>query len=147
MGLASKIIYKNFDFGFTMRASIGNYIYNAVAASNLDVGDKGIFNPLLYFQNKPVNSFDANFQGTSTLTFLSDYFVENASFLRCDNITLGYSFKNLFKEISSGRIYATVQNPFVITGYKGLDPEIYGGIDSSIYPRAMVTVVGLSLNF
>ncbi|MFT3753042.1 MAG: TonB-dependent receptor [Paludibacter sp.] len=147
MGLASKILYKNFDLGFTLRASIGNYIYNAVAASNLDVGEKGIYNPLLFFQNKPVGSLNANFQGTSTLTFLSDYFVENASFVRCDNITLGYSFKNLFKEISNGRIYATVQNPFVITGYKGLDPEIYGGIDSSIYPRAMVTVVGLSLNF
>jgi len=147
MGLASKILYKNFDLGFTLRASIGNYVYNAVAASNLNVGETGIWNSLLFFQNKPVNSFDANFQGTSTLTFLSDYFVQNASFVRCDNITMGYSFKNLFNAISSGRVYATVQNPFVITGYKGLDPEIYGGIDSSIYPRAMITVVGVSLNF
>ncbi len=147
MGLSSKIIYKNFDFGFTLRASIGNYIYNSVAAGNLNVGETGIWNPLLYFQNKPTSAFDADFKGTSTLTFLSDYFVQNASFVRCDNITLGYSFKNLFKAISSGRIYATVQNPFVITPYKGLDPEIYGGIDNNIYPRAMVTLVGVSLNF
>lgn len=147
MGLSSKIIYKNFDFGFTLRASIGNYVYNAVAAGNLNVGETGIWNPLLYYSNKPASAFDTNFKGTSTLTFLSDYFVQDASFVRCDNITMGYSFKNLFKVISSGRIYATVQNPFVLTPYKGLDPEIYGGIDNNIYPRAMVTVVGVSLNF
>jgi TonB-dependent starch-binding outer membrane protein SusC len=147
MGLSSKVIYKNFDFGFTLRASIGNYVYNAVAAGNLNVGESGIWNSLLFYQNKPVSAFDANFKGTSTLTFLSDYFVQDASFVKCDNITLGYSFKNLFNVISSGRIYATVQNPFVLTPYKGLDPEIYGGIDNNIYPRAMVTLVGISLNF
>jgi len=147
MGFSSKIIYKNFDFSFTLRASVGNYVYNSVAASNLNVGETGIWSPLLYFSNKPKSAFDTDFKGTSTLTFLSDYFVQNASFLRCDNITLGYSFKNLFKAISSGRIYATVQNPFVFTPYKGLDPEIFGGIDNNIYPRAMITVVGVTLNF
>jgi len=88
-----------------------------------------------------------NFQGTSPITYLSDYFVENGSFLRCDNITIGYSFNNLFKAISSLRIYAAVQNPFLITGYSGLDPEIFGGIDNNIYPRPMTTLLGLSVNF
>jgi iron complex outermembrane receptor protein len=101
----------------------------------------------MFYSNKPQSAFVDNFKGTSTLTFLSDHFVQNGSFLRCDNITVGYSFKNLFKAISNGRIYATVQNPFVVTPYKGLDPEIYGGIDNNIYPRAMITVVGVTLNF
>lgn len=147
MGLSSKIIYKNFDFSFTLRASIGNYVYNQVEASYLNVGKTGIWNPLLFFSNKPSYSFNTNFQGTSTLTYLSDYFVQDASFLRCDNISVGYSFKNLFKAISSGRIYATVQNPFTLTKYKGIDPEIFGGIDNNMYPRPMITVLGISLNF
>lgn len=147
MGLSSKVIYKNFDFGFTLRASIGNYMYNGVAAGTLNVGRTGIWNPLEFFSNKPVTSFDANFSGTSSLNYLSDYYVQDASFLRCDNITLGYSFKSMYKVISSGRVYATVQNPFIITRYKGIDPEIFGGIDNNIYPRPMITVVGVNLNF
>ena len=83
---------------------------------------------------------------------LSDYYVQNASFLRCDNITLGYTFKKLFKAID-GRVYGTVQNPFVITKYKGLDPEVANatdktfGIDKNVYPRPLVGIIGLSLNF
>jgi iron complex outermembrane receptor protein len=79
--------------------------------------------------------------------YFSDYYVQNASFLRCDNITLGYSFKKLFNVIQSGRLSATLQNPFVITKYKGLDPEIFGGIDNNVYPRPVMTVIGLTLNF
>ena len=70
---------------------------------------------------------------------------ENASFLCCDNITVGYSFKK--ENVLAGRVYLTVQNPFVITGYSGLDPEIFGGIDGNIYPRSMTSLVGLSLQF
>ena len=79
---------------------------------------------------------------TSQLDLL-DYFVENASFLRCDNITLGYSFEKAVK----GRVYCTVSNPFVISRYKGLDPEVFGGIDNNIYPRSLTVSVGTSLNF
>ncbi|MBP7369187.1 MAG: TonB-dependent receptor [Paludibacteraceae bacterium] len=146
MGLSSKFIYKSFDIGFSMHASIGNYVYNAVAAERLNVGDNGIYS-LGYLSNKPKSALKTNFQGTSPITYLSDYFVENGSFLRCDNITIGYSFNNLFKAISSLRIYAAVQNPFLITGYSGLDPEIFGGIDNNIYPRPMTTLLGLSVNF
>lgn len=146
MGLASKLIYKAFDFGVTLRSNIGNYMYNAVAAERLNVGRTGIWSTLGYFENKPVSSFETNFSGGS-LTYLSDYFVQDASFIRVDNITAGYTFKNLFGAISSGRISATVQNPFIFTKYKGLDPEVFGGIDGSIYPKPIVTVIGLTLNF
>jgi hypothetical protein len=78
---------------------------------------------------------------------LSDYYIQNASFLKCDNITLGYSFDNLFGLKASGRVYATAQNVFTITKYKGLDPEIDGGYDGNIYPRPFVGILGLNLNF
>ena len=147
MGLSSKLIYKNFDLGFTLRASLGNYMYNDVDANRAYIGPSGVWSSSGFFSNKPVSALETNFTKNATNYYLSDYFIQNASFVRCDNITLGYSFKNLFKAISSGRIYATVQNPFVITAYKGLDPEVYGGIDNNIYPRPMITMVGLSLNF
>ena len=79
--------------------------------------------------------------------FSPDYFIQNASFLKCDNITLGYSFDKLFGRSISGRAYLTAQNVFTISDYKGLDPEISGGYDGNIYPRPFVGIVGLSLNF
>lgn len=146
MGFASKLIYKNFDFGFTLRSSIGNYVFNGVASGGSNLGANGVYS-LGYFTNKPKSALETGFIGTSTETYKSDYYIENGSFLRCDNITLGYSFKNLFKVISNGRVFATVQNPFLLTKYKGLDPEVFGGIDNTIYPRPLMTIVGLSLNF
>ena len=77
--------------------------------------------------------------------YLSDHFVENASFLRIDNITLGYSFDKNPK--IQGRVFCTVSNPCVFSKYSGLDPEVGGGIDNNIYPRSMTTVIGASLNF
>ena len=78
----------------------------------------------------------------------SSYYVQNASFLRMDNISLGYTFNKLFNNRQSARVYATVQNPFVITKYDGIDPEISGeGIDNNIYPRPRVFMIGLNLNF
>ena len=144
MGFTSKLIYKNIDFSFTLRSSIGNYVYNDVAAGRANLGSGSVFYSG-YLSNRPVSALYTNF--VEDKTFFSDYYVQNASFVRCDNISLGYSFKNLFKGISSGRIYATVQNVFVITSYKGLDPELSSGIDNNIYPRPMVSLVGLSLNF
>jgi len=144
MGLSSKLIYKNFDLGISLRASLGNYVYNDVAASRSNMG-AGIIFYSGYFSNRPVSALYTDFKGPNN--FFSDYYVQDASFLRCDNITLGYSFKNLYDVISSGRFYITAQNPFFITKYKGLDPELSSGIDNNIYPRPMITVIGLSLNF
>ena len=73
--------------------------------------------------------------------------MQNASFLKCDNITLGYSFDDLFGTKLSGRVYATASNVFTITDYKGIDPEVDGGIDNNIYPRPFTGLVGLTLNF
>lgn len=147
MGLSSKLIYKNFDFGISLRASIGNYVYNDVAASHANISVSNVYSADA-FTNIQSSAMETNFTGNNMGDyFKSDYYVQNASFIRCDNITLGYTLKNLFKVISTGRVYATVQNPFVVSSYKGLDPEIYGGIDNNIYPRPMITMVGLSLNF
>ena len=77
----------------------------------------------------------------------SDYFLENAGFVRCDNITLGYTWENLLKEKLRLRLFAAVQNPFVITKYKGLDPEIASGVDNNAYPRPMTVSLGLVATF
>jgi TonB-linked SusC/RagA family outer membrane protein len=150
MGFSAKLTYKNFDFGMNWHASIGNYVYNDYAANNSNLSNASIYrNGAL--NNKPSSALETNFSASSTDYKFSDYYVQNASFLRCDNITLGYSFKNLFKVISSGRISATVQNAILITKYTGLDPEVNtstnNGIDNNIYPKPVVTVIGLTLNF
>lgn len=148
MGFTSKLIYKNWDLSFSLRANLGNYVYNNIASFNAPLSE-GWVNNKGYLSNRPFSAFDTGFQD---MNVLSDYYVQNASFLRCDNITLGYSFKNLFK-VLSGRVYGTVQNPFVITKYDGLDPEVANagdktaGIDKNVYPRPLVGIFGLSLNF
>lgn len=105
-----------------------------------------LYAPSNFLVNRPTMVLANNFQGTGNY-YMSDYYVQNASFLKCDNITLGYSFKRLFGLGVSGRAYAAVSNVFTITDYKGLDPEVNGGIDRDIYPRPLVSLIGLSLNF
>ena len=104
-----------------------------------------------YLGNRPVDAVALGLNNVLTEQVFSDFFVENASFLKMDNITLGYSFDGLFKSGNysgvSGRVYATVQNVFTITKYSGIDPEVNGGIDNSLYPRPFTTVIGLTLNF
>ena len=80
--------------------------------------------------------------------YRSSFYVQKASFLRMDNITLGYTFDKLFNEKQNARVYFTVQNPFVITNYSGLDPEISGdGIDNNLYPRPISFLLGVNVNF
>ena len=83
----------------------------------------------------------------STPLLASDYWVQNASFVRCDNITAGYTFENLLNNALRLRLFAAVQNPFVITKYKGVDPEVFGGIDSGIYPKPITFTLGLVATF
>ena len=78
---------------------------------------------------------------------LSNYWIENASFIRCDNISVGYTFNNLLKDKLNLRLFGVVQNPFVITKYKGLDPEVFGGIDNDVYPRPITVTLGLTATF
>jgi TonB-dependent starch-binding outer membrane protein SusC len=88
-----------------------------------------------------------NFTENKPNAHLSDYYIQDASFLRCDNISLGYSFGKLFDVISSGRLYASVQNPFVLSNYSGFDPEKFDGIGNDLYPRPIISLIGLSLKF
>lgn len=137
MGLTSQLNYKNFDFSFTLRANLGNYVYNNVASNSTFQRAGDAFRPL----NLITNSLRANYY---TPQYFSDFYVENASFLRMDNLTLGYSVKQLTK--ANIRVYATVQNAFVITKYSGLDPEVsVSGIDNNLYPRARTFVFGVHI--
>lgn len=145
MGLNSQFTYKNWDLGFNLRASIGNYVYNASAA---DGGSLNSFSNQGSISNYYKTAVEmTGFTQTSTNEQkASDLFLENASFLKMDNITLGYTFKKLFTDKLSGRISASVQNVFTITKYSGLDPEC-NAIDQNIWPRPRTFTLGLNLNF
>ena len=147
-GFNIKLGYKNFDLGTNFRASFGNYVFNDIVQGKMNTsvlynGSKG------YYENSTMAIVKNGW--TSYNYPLSDYFVQNASFLKCDNITLGYSFENLFKcgkyEGISGRVYASCSNVFTITNYEGLDPEQPSGLESSVYPRCRTFLFGLNLNF
>ena len=146
MGLTSRLSYKSWDFSFSLRASLNNYVYNSVEAGGSDCNPTSIYS-FGALNNRPLMGVANNIQSKNDNTLLSDYFVQNASFMKCDNITLGYSFKKLFGAPIGGRVYAAVQNVFTITKYKGLDPEVEKGLDNNIYPRPLTTLIGLSLNF
>ena len=147
-GFATRFQYKNWDLGCSFRGSIGNYVFNDREAGFVNVA-KTYDSSFNYTHNILKKSAETNWCTYDNV--LSDYFVQNASFLKCDNITLGYSFNNLFKAAKykgvSGRIYVAASNVFTITKYDGLDPEVEGGIDNNIYPRPFNTMLGLSLNF
>lgn len=151
MGLTMKFTYKNWDLSTSFRASLGNYVYYDFLSNKAAVSASGLYSNSAY-SNTTQAAVDLGFTGTNgTEFYLSDYFVRNASFLKCTNITLGYSFPALLKyagqEYFSGRVFATVQNPFIITKYKGLDPEVADGIDKNPYPRPFSVQVGVNLNF
>ena len=146
MGLTSRLSYKSWDFSFSLRASLNNYVYNSVEAGGSDCNPTSVYS-FGALNNRPLMGVANNIQSKNDNTLLSDYFVQNASFMKCDNITLGYSFKKLFGAPIGGRVYAAVQNVFTISKYKGLDPEVENGLDNNIYPRPLTTLIGLSLNF
>ena len=144
MGLSSNLSYRNWDLAFSLRASIGNYAYNNVQ-SNREAHGSTIYDPSGFLKNRVNSAVYTNFSDTR---YFSSYYVQNASFLRCDNLSVGYRFNHLFGNGQTARVYATIQNPFVITGYDGIDPEFNNdGIDNKIYPHPRVYMLGLSLNF
>jgi len=140
MGLSSNLNYKKWNLNFTLRSDLGNYVYNAEAASNGAYA--GIKFPN-YVNNLPASILKTNFQNYQ---LYSDYFVENGSFLRMDNINLGYNFGKIAK-VGTLKASFNVQNVFIVTKYTGLDPEVNGGIDNNLYPRPRVYSVGLNLGF
>ena len=147
-GLSSRFQFWNWDFGFGLRANFDNYVYWDKEAGYSNVS-KRYDSSFGYLQNVIPGAVERNWSTYDHA--LSDYFVHNASFLKCDNITLGYSFDNLFKGGAyngiTGRIYASATNVFTITKYKGIDPEVFGGIDNNMYPRPFTVQLGVNLNF
>jgi iron complex outermembrane receptor protein len=139
LGLSARFAYKNFDLSASARASIGNYVYNQVAAG----ASYDQMQQIGYWKNFSKALSETNFVKRQ---FTSDYFIENASFLKLDNISAGYRFENLFGAVGA-RISFTVQNAFIITKYSGLDPEVDGGIDNNFYPRPRTFMLGIGLTY
>lgn len=140
LGHSSYFTFKKFDLSFTLRAQLGNYVYNNIAASN------GSFQNITTANVTPTNMDASVLQtGFTAPRFLSDFYVQKASFLRMDNITLGCNFQYGGRP---WRAYATVQNAFTITGYDGVDPTAgLNGLDNNIYPRSRTVTGGLSVRF
>ena len=144
IGFSTDVTYHNWSAGFSMRASLGNYVYNNV---NSQYGTRAyIDGSKKYISNITRDYFDSEFYKTSAVAteLLSDYYIEEASFLRMDNISLGYHFKNLFKKNLSLKASFVVQNVFTVTKYTGLDPEVIDGIDNNFYPRPRIYSIGLN---
>ena len=133
------------------RSNIGNYLYNNVQS---DIGvTRNILNPLMFIQNAPVDGLKTGFVNNQ---YQSDYYIENASFLKMDNIGISYNVGKVINNKVGLILGANCQNVFVITKYTGVDPEVYlnrdndvnrVGIDNVIYPRARTFSISANLNF
>jgi iron complex outermembrane receptor protein len=142
-GFSSNFSYKKWSVGFVTRASIGNYVYNNVfSGSGVSLS---VFNSIGILNNASTNLLESGLSGSSDKNKLSDYYVQNGSFLKMDNANIGYNFGKIFGNTGSFRVSGNVQNVFTITKYKGLDPEVNNGIDNNFYPRPRTFVLGLSL--
>jgi len=144
-GFQSNFNYKNFDLAFNLRASLGNYAYNNI---NSGLAQYDLLQDNAVLGNIPTSVLNTNFRSTSDV-IISDYYLENASFLRMDNITFGYTFNKPIKKFASNsiRIWAGMQNVFTITNYSGLDPELFNGIDNTNFPRPRTFLVGANIKF
>ncbi|WP_433834879.1 SusC/RagA family TonB-linked outer membrane protein [Flavobacterium anhuiense] len=146
-GLFSTLNYKKFDFTMNWRASLGNYIFDNVN-SNMGYSDAALRRQtdLSNVSSDYLNTGFV-FEDNGTQRYLSDYYVKDASFIKLDNVTLGYTLdKSLLKDVSL-RFSAGVQNVFVLTKYDGLDPEKFNGIDGNVYPRARTFLFGVNASF
>jgi len=143
LGLSSDFRYKKWTIGFVARASIGNYVYNNVASSTGI--QRNFLNPLGIINNGSSDVLVSGLTGNGSNDLLSDYYIQNASFFRMDNIHLNYNLGQVFNG-GTLRISANVQNVFIITDYKGVDPEISSGLDNNFYPRPRTFVLGLNLS-
>ncbi|MGH7237844.1 MAG: SusC/RagA family protein, partial [Candidatus Saccharimonadales bacterium] len=164
MGLSSEFRYKKWDIGFVARAELGNYDYNNVAATTGI--QRNILNPLGIIENGSNDVLSSGLTGNGSNDLLSDYYIQNASFFRMDNIHLGYNFGKVFNGAGDLQVSANVQNAFIITDYKGIDPELTytgtgvtngtsaggvnsatsAGVDNNLYPRPRTFVLGLNLS-
>ena len=150
LGFSSRFTYKNWDLGFSLRASIGNYVYNNMASKagslqNISNND--------YLSNISTSYLDTGFKRAQ---YLSDYYVENGSFLRMDNLNIGYNFPHFINDKYKLRVSLSAQNVFLITKYSGLDPELLttelngttkSGIDNNAYQRPRIYSLGFNFQF
>jgi len=144
IGLATTVFIGNFNVGIAGHGSFGNDVYNNYYSNSGTT--RQIEDPIGYIANVSSSIYESNFTNNQ---YLSDYYIENGSFFRLDNINLGYNFGRIFSDRAEFRINASVQNAFIITKYKGLDPELAGdsGVDNNIYPRPRIYSLGLNLDF
>jgi iron complex outermembrane receptor protein len=141
-GLFTTLSYKKISFSAAGHAAIGNYMYNNVSSN------RGVYSNLYraegpYLGNVTSDVYDVNFNNQQ---YLSDYYVQNASYFKMDYMSLAYDFGKVLKNTAGLKLSFTVNNVFTITKYKGLDPEIQNGIDNNLYPRSRVYVLGVNLS-
>ena len=146
-GLFSTFNYKNFDAAMSWRASIGNYIFDNISS------DKGYLQAALRrdtdLANITPNYYETGFtfEDNGTQRYLSDYFVKDASFIKLDNISVGYTMDKSVLKLATLRFSLGVQNALVFSKYSGIDPESFSGVDGSVYPRARTYMFGINANF
>ena len=143
MGLNTNVNYKGWDLAIVTRANLGNYAYNNMASAK-SYERRVTENSIL--TNLHSDYFNTGFKALTEENLLSDYYIQDASFFKLDNITLGYTFDQIF-EGSDLRLYGTAVNVLTVTDFDGLDPEISGGIDNNFYPRPRSFAFGVNLNF
>ncbi|HXO77933.1 MAG TPA: SusC/RagA family protein, partial [Puia sp.] len=150
LGFSTNVSYRKWSVGFVLRSSLGNYVYNN-NFSQTGTSNQIVANSVLY--NGSSSYLTTHFKGNNAQELLSDYYIQNASFLRMDNATIGYNLGAIAHTRAKIRLNASVQNVFVITKYKGLDPEIAAGtannpgIDNNLYPRPRTYNLGVNLDF
>jgi iron complex outermembrane receptor protein len=143
-GFNTNFSYKNWTAALSGHASIGNWVYNNVASDTEMLADLWTNQ---FVSNRVSSAPKSMF---TQAQYLSDYYLQDGSFLKLDNFTIGYTFPKLFKDgVRDGslNIFATVQNICTLTKYTGIDPEVFGGIDGTVYPRPRTYVVGVKFNF
>ncbi len=143
MGLSTSVSYKHFDLSIGTRASLGNYMYNNVASSKSIPAN---LTTMPFLTNIHRDYYNTHFQNFTDTNLLSDYYVQDASFFKIDNITFGYRLPKFYRNMNL-HFYVNMQNVATFTKYEGLDPEIPGGIDNTFYPRPHVYSMGLNLDF
>lgn len=142
LGFNSYLRYGNFDLTFAGRANINNYVYNNVQSNGASYNN--LYHPTGYLGNVNKVATQLDFVNPQ---YFSDHFVQNASFLRLDHITLGYDFSQMVEKVSLLKLFITMQNPVLITQYDGIDPEVFGGIDNNVYPRSRTFLIGVNAGF
>ena len=141
LGFNTRFSYKNWDLSLSGHGSFGNYVYNYVAA---DQYVQSVYSDQGSFSNILRSTRDHGFQQQQ---LYSDMWLEDGSFFRFDNVTLGYTFDRLWNDSSRLRLTFSVSNIATITGYSGLDPELADGIDREVYPRPRTYTLGVNLTF